>query len=98
MGKIIKAGFKKFVEFSIWIYYVIVHRIKVEGKENIPKDGALVFCANHRSYLDAPLIRVTAKRETFFLRKTSDLARIQMLLILVRWRYLSFMGGYLRRK
>jgi len=82
MRKIIKAGFKKFVEFSIWIYYVIVHRIKVEGRENIPKEGALVFCGNHRSYLDAPLIRVTAKRETFFLAKAS----------LYRHKFLAFMG------
>ena len=71
MGRIIREGFKKFVLAVIYVYYVIVHRIKVEGKENIPKDGALIFCGNHRSFLDPPLIKITAKRETFFLAKAS---------------------------
>lgn len=71
MGRIIRECFKKFVLAVIYVYYVIVHRIKVEGKENIPKDGALIFCGNHRSFLDPPLIKVTAKRETFFLAKAS---------------------------
>ena len=71
MGRLIREGFKKFVLAVIYVYYVIVHRIKVEGRENIPKDGALIFCGNHRSFLDPPLIKVTAKRETFFLAKAS---------------------------
>ena len=45
--------------------------MKIIGRENIPKEGALIFCGNHRSYLDAPLIKITAKRETFFLAKAS---------------------------
>ena len=71
MGRIIREGLKKFVLAVIYVYYVIVHRIKVEGKENIPKEGALIFCGNHRSFLDPPLIKITAKRETFFLAKAS---------------------------
>ena len=71
MKKIIRGILKKIVEWSLHLYYIIVHRIKVEGRENIPKDGALIFCANHRSFLDPPLIKVTAKRETYFLAKES---------------------------
>ena len=71
MRKWIREGFKKIVLAVIYVYYVIVHRIKVEGRENIPKAGALIFCGNHRSFLDPPLIKVTAKRETFFLAKAS---------------------------
>lgn len=71
MGRLIRKGFKKFVLAVIYVYYVIVHRIKVEGRNNIPKDGALIFCGNHRSFLDPPLIKVTAKREVFFLAKAS---------------------------
>lgn len=71
MKKILKKGLKKFILAAIYVYYIIIHRIKVEGKENIPKNGALIFCGNHRSFLDPPLIKVTAKREVFFLAKAS---------------------------
>ena len=71
MGKILKKGLKKFILGAIYVYYKIVYRIKVEGQENIPKEGALIFCGNHRSFLDPPLIKVTAKREVFFLAKAS---------------------------
>ncbi len=30
--------------------------VEVQGKENIPQDGAVVFVANHRSYYDIPLM------------------------------------------
>lgn len=30
--------------------------VDVQGKENIPKDAAVVFVANHRSYYDIPLM------------------------------------------
>ena len=71
MGKFFKEAFKSFILFCIKVYYIVVHRIKVEGTKNIPKEGALIFCANHRSYLDAPLMNTTNKRETFFLAKAS---------------------------
>ena len=71
MGKILKKGLKKFILGAIYVYYKIVYIIKVEGQENIPKEGALIFCGNHRSFLDPPLIKVTAKREVFFLAKAS---------------------------
>ena len=71
MGKILKKGLKKFILGAIYVYYKIVYRIKVEGQENIPKEGPLIFCGNHRSFLDPPLIKVTAKREVFFLAKAS---------------------------
>ncbi len=30
--------------------------LKVKGRENIPKSGPVIFCPNHSSYLDAPLL------------------------------------------
>lgn len=60
---------RKIVEGAIFIYCKIVHRAKIEGTENIPKEGALIFCGNHRTFLDAPLLKVTAKREAHFLAK-----------------------------
>ena len=51
------------------IYYTLVQFMKVEGTENIPREGPLIICANHRSFLDPPLICITAKRRTYFLAK-----------------------------
>lgn len=68
-----KEFFKKIgrviVSFLIRTYCKIVYRVKIIGKENIPKDGNLLFCGNHRTYLDPPLIIVTAGRYMRFLAK-----------------------------
>lgn len=54
---------------SIRIYCKIVYKYKVYGKENIPKEGAYIFCGNHRSYLDAPLMIITSPRKIRFMAK-----------------------------
>lgn len=51
------------VRGTIFIYCKIVYRLKVVGKENIPEKGAVIFCGNHRSLLDAPIMEVTCKRD-----------------------------------
>lgn len=71
----IKTFFKKvirvIVRTVIRIYFAIVYRVKVIGTENIPKDKKepLIYCGNHRTYADPPLIVVTAKRHVRFLAK-----------------------------
>lgn len=57
------------VRACIFAYCKIVYRVKVIGKENVPKEGALIFCGNHRTYLDPPLIVVTAGRHMRFMAK-----------------------------
>lgn len=47
----------------IWIYCKVVYRFSVNGVENIPKTGAVIFCGNHKGLLDAPLIEITCKRD-----------------------------------
>ena len=69
-----KKGYYKIkryvIKFLIYIYLKIVYRIQIIGIENVPKKGAVIFCGNHRSFLDAPLIEVTCKRDdTRFLAK-----------------------------
>ena len=68
-----KEFFKKisrgFISTVIFIYCKIVYRAKIVGKENIPQEGALLFCGNHRTYLDPPLIVVTAGRRMRFMAK-----------------------------
>lgn len=69
MKEVFKKVIKVIVKNAILLYCKIVHRVKIEGIENIPKEGPLVFCGNHRTFLDPPLIVVTAKREVHFLAK-----------------------------
>lgn len=69
MKKIIKKIGRVIVRFCILVYCKIVYRVKILGKENIPKEGALLFCGNHRTYLDPPLIVVTAGRHLRFMAK-----------------------------
>ncbi len=64
-----KAIARVIVSFFIFKYCKIVYKAKIIGKENIPKEGALIFCGNHRTYLDPPLIVVTASRRVRFIAK-----------------------------
>ncbi|UOQ93596.1 1-acyl-sn-glycerol-3-phosphate acyltransferase [Halobacillus shinanisalinarum] len=50
------------------IFYPL-YRIKVTGKENIPKDGPVIICANHISNVDPPVVGITNKRDVYFLAK-----------------------------
>lgn len=69
MKKVLRKIGKCFVSACIYTYCKIVYRVEIIGKENVPKDGALIFCGNHRTYLDPPLIVVTAGRDMRFLAK-----------------------------
>lgn len=63
----------KFGRVVVGLYYHLVYRVRIEGTENIPKDRKFIVCANHKSYLDPPLlglcmpfeIRYMAKEELF---------------------------------
>lgn len=70
MKRFFKEIARKIVRGAIFAYCKIMHRIKVEGTENIPKDEPLIYCGNHRTLLDPPLIVVTAKRHVRFMAKS----------------------------
>ena len=69
MKKIIQKICSVVVTFCIFVYCKVVYHVKIIGKENVPKEGALLFCGNHRTYLDPPLITVTAGRKMSFMAK-----------------------------
>lgn len=69
MKKIFKRIVKWVVRGAIYIGCKIYYRAKIIGVENIPKEGALIFAGNHRSYLDPPLMVATAKRDMRFIAK-----------------------------
>jgi len=46
-------------------------RFRAYGTEHIPRDGGCVIASNHESYLDPPLVGISAPRQIFYLaRKT----------------------------
>ena len=51
--------------------YCFIFRIKAIGTENIPKNGGLIFCGNHRSNHDAPLVFIAQNRQLCFMAKDS---------------------------
>lgn len=69
MKKFFKGIVKFIVRGAIYIWCKIYYRAEIKGLENIPKDGAVIFAGNHRSYLDPPLIVATAKRDMRFIAK-----------------------------
>lgn len=65
LKKIKKVLYKGFVVFV----GKIIYRYKVIGLENIPEEGPLLFCGNHRSYIDPAIIVATSTRPMRFLAK-----------------------------
>lgn len=70
------------VKGAIYAYCKIVYRAEIVGKENIPKEGPIIICGNHRSFLDPPLIEATCGRYTRFLAKEE----------LTKNKFLAFLG------
>ena len=69
----VKNGFKAINRFIVTnvikLYSKIVYRYKVIGKENIPKEGSVLFCGNHRSNLDPPMMVIACPRKMRFIAK-----------------------------
>ena len=49
----------------------MVYRPRVEGRDNVPRDGAVIFASNHLSFIDSVAIPVAAPRPVHFLAKAS---------------------------
>ena len=69
MKKAFKEVIKWIVRGAIYIWFKIYYQAEIKGLENVPKTGSIIFCGNHRSYADPPLMVVTAKRDMKFLAK-----------------------------
>ena len=82
MKKAFKEVIKWIVRGAIYIWLKIYYRAEIIGLENVPKEGPLIFCGNHRSNLDPPLLVATAKRDMKFLAKEE----------LYKNKFLAFLG------
>ncbi|MDO4921161.1 MAG: lysophospholipid acyltransferase family protein [Phascolarctobacterium sp.] len=57
------------VKVILRVLFAVVLRMRVEGTENIPKEGPLVIASNHLSLLDPPVIGTAATRKVHFMAK-----------------------------
>lgn len=49
----------------------VIYRPRIEGRENVPMDGAVIFASNHLSFIDSMAIPIAAPRPVHFLAKSS---------------------------
>lgn len=49
----------------------MIYRPKIEGRENVPPKGAVIFASNHLSFIDSIVIPVAAPRPVRFLAKST---------------------------
>lgn len=61
--------FYKVLRVIVMIVFYIIFRIKIEGRENIPKKGRLIIAANHISFLDPVILSFCTKRPINFMGK-----------------------------
>lgn len=52
-----------------WIIGRLFFRIKIRGRENIPRQGGFILASNHISYFDPPLVGSFITRELYFFAK-----------------------------
>ncbi|WP_099158374.1 lysophospholipid acyltransferase family protein [Virgibacillus ndiopensis] len=59
----------KFAKTVVAIIFFPLYRIKIVGKENVPKEGPVIICSNHISNLDPPVVGITSPRDIYFMAK-----------------------------
>jgi len=47
----------------------LVYRVHVDGREHLPRDGAVILAANHRSFLDSIFLPLVVSRRVTFVAK-----------------------------
>ncbi|OVE78441.1 hypothetical protein BVX98_00330 [bacterium F11] len=55
--------------FVCMVLFKVGWRLSVQGAENVPLSGSVIFSSNHRSYADPPLVSVSCPRPIHFLAK-----------------------------
>jgi 1-acyl-sn-glycerol-3-phosphate acyltransferase len=80
--------FQRFcIYFFFWPFYTIMYNLKVEGRENIPKDRSILIAANHTSLLDPPGVAaaVSTGGKTVAYMAKRELFDIPILKTLIWW-------------
>ena len=65
------------------VYLKLWHRLRIEGREHLPRAGGVLIASNHQSFLDIALVAVAAPRHVAFVAR-STLARSRFVAFLMR--------------
>ncbi|MBQ6908225.1 MAG: 1-acyl-sn-glycerol-3-phosphate acyltransferase, partial [Clostridia bacterium] len=53
----------------LYFYYKVIYFSSAEGLENIPSDGSMIICGNHKHFNDPLIITSYFKKNPVFLAK-----------------------------
>ncbi|MBE5816747.1 MAG: 1-acyl-sn-glycerol-3-phosphate acyltransferase [Clostridiales bacterium] len=67
--KVIKKIVKAICFSIMWVYVRLTMRVRVYGRENIPKDGPYILYCNHKSMFDPIVLEVFWRRYIHFFAK-----------------------------
>lgn len=73
----------RLTQATVWTWLQVVHRMRVEGRQHVPRSGGVMLLANHASFLDIPLVAAALGRHVSFVARES-LARSRPLSWLMR--------------
>lgn len=65
------------------VYLRVWHRLRIEGREHLPRAGGVLIVSNHQSFLDIPLVAVAAPRHVAYVAR-STLASSRLVAFLMR--------------
>jgi 1-acyl-sn-glycerol-3-phosphate acyltransferase/cytidylate kinase len=71
------------VKFLVRLYFRMMYKISIEGRDNIPEDTTVIYACNHRSNADPPLLGAWAKGKFAFMAK-EELFRNKLFAWLIR--------------
>lgn len=57
------------VRLIVLLFFKIVLRLKISGRDNVPKRGTFILASNHMSYLDPPALSVASPRVLYFMAR-----------------------------
>jgi len=66
---VLKKLIQEIIKKIAYLFFKLIFKLEIEGREKIPINGPLVVVANHHSYLDPPLLIVSVPREVSFVAK-----------------------------
>ncbi len=61
----------EFLRYLLQLMAVLVYRIRVTGRENVPATGGVLLVSNHQSHLDPPLVGIGCPRHVNYLARQS---------------------------
>ena len=51
------------------LFIMLIFRVEVHGRENIPMEGGIMLCSNHISNWDPPVLQVFLPRRIYYMAK-----------------------------